>query len=680
MKKKLKILAIVLGVTVTLLLLFVTAFIYNPTEGSLADMRDVVPRNIHFFMRKTALAEDFDEFPTPKFWAEFADSTTWRDLQRMPMVKELQKKGGVASAIEEIRGVTQEIAANSGGWLSLKDDVLGTEVIVAGRFQGRDFESSKYCAYFRGSWKVRFLWGLLGWGWVRDEVAASGPTLELLDDGTMTLESNGQTFHIARHLDCVMLSNDEELLQKSITLARGDDASEDTFGSNEQYRDGIEARLRSWSELNDGMRIDALELFAQPDELFKITSWDDGWPNKRHPDDMNERVLASFLNLSGWRFLSGSVVFEESSLTALARVELNRNKHTGFQAEFFRAESAPYEDWLLPFLAMVPEGVGGVSNRGACAAAALRMNAADFLVEMYEALDDQSLIDDPLRKTGKYTGARALIDELRTVLLPRTGFVFMRKQDLGDEVEIFDPTPAPHWAWVFWLRPNSRGVLQELRKYLSDNATNLGFTKVTDLRLPGLSDPCREFMNPHIPGTGEVALLLYGDFFILANSSFVARDMISARLDSKSLLQDDNWDIFERELPSRINGFVYANGERLGNVFSDYVQSIADESRTPDPAWEMQNRSRFDRKVFQAKYRQYGSIAQIPESLKPQFDADVAKEMDLAWIDERAAFTKSDRDHYDQLRVMCRMLDAAYLQVELDPQFIQLTSGILLER
>jgi hypothetical protein len=51
------------------LLLFVAAFIFNPFEASLPELRDIVPRGVNFFVRKQHLGRDFDPFPEPRFWA-----------------------------------------------------------------------------------------------------------------------------------------------------------------------------------------------------------------------------------------------------------------------------------------------------------------------------------------------------------------------------------------------------------------------------------------------------------------------------------------------------------------------------------------------------------------------------------------------------------------------------------
>src|SRR5262249_20740531 len=157
-----------------------------------------------------------------------------------------------------------------------------------------------------------------------------------------------------------------------------------------------------------------------------------------------ERVLASFINLKGWKFLAGALLFEADpkSLSLLANVDLNRNLHTPFQAHFFQTEAQERKQWLDPFLTMVPAG--------ACACAALRIAAGEFMKEMFRALEtkERDLLNDCARSLGNAAGMSEMIEKLEPSLLPRTGFVFRRNLREKD-VQVADPTPVPQIAWVF---------------------------------------------------------------------------------------------------------------------------------------------------------------------------------------------------------------------------------------
>src|SRR5690606_4360806 len=205
-------------------------------------------------------------------------------------------------------------------------------------------EGAHWAAWMRVSWRIRFVMGLLEWDSVRARLREQGTVIERRPDGVLTMTTaDGTPLWITRHLDCVLATNDEELLADSLRLAEGD-VEVESFGSSSDYRDGIESRVTAW-RTETGLSAPPLEAYLRPDRLFPLTHWDDGWPDPRNPESMNERVLASFLNLQGWRFLTNSILFEPDSLTLLGRIDLNRNMHTGFQAQFFKEEPQNRDRW-----------------------------------------------------------------------------------------------------------------------------------------------------------------------------------------------------------------------------------------------------------------------------------------------------------------------------------------------
>ena len=64
-----KILGISAALLAILALLFVVAFIFNPFEGSLPDIRELVPRDADYYVRKVELKDDFATYN--RIWAEF---------------------------------------------------------------------------------------------------------------------------------------------------------------------------------------------------------------------------------------------------------------------------------------------------------------------------------------------------------------------------------------------------------------------------------------------------------------------------------------------------------------------------------------------------------------------------------------------------------------------------------
>ena len=119
-KKLWKILGTSAAIGVVLLLLFVVAFIFNPFEGSLPDVRGLVPRDADWYVRKADLRDDFADFPEPEFWSRFRESSSWQTLQRSEFVRSMEQPGGLGDAIDQLRRVSGEVSAQSGGFVSLE--------------------------------------------------------------------------------------------------------------------------------------------------------------------------------------------------------------------------------------------------------------------------------------------------------------------------------------------------------------------------------------------------------------------------------------------------------------------------------------------------------------------------------------------------------------------------------
>ncbi len=676
-KKLWKILGIGLGLPVTLLVLFVTAFVFNPFEGALPDMRQLVPRKVDFFFRKTDLKKDFTNFPEPAFWGEFASSPSWKKLSRTQLIGQMQRDMDIERVVKELRGIRAQMKVDSMGFADLLDDVLGEEVILAGMFSGSTIDRATWCAYARVSWKARFAWGLIDWGMVQDAVRAQGIGFELIEGSTAfkLTPKGGKPFFIARHLDCVMVSNDQAFLDSSLELVRDPDA--ESFGGSADYRDDVTGRITAWEQMA-GVKANAVELYLQPQRLFERTRWDDNWPDANHKEDMNQRVLASFLNLGGWTRMASSFIFESepSSLTMLGRISLNRNEHSPFQQKFFKAEAQDRDRWLLPFLQMVPQG--------SCGAAAIRMPAGDFLEQMFDALEapERELLDDQLVRTGKYDGVRDLITRLRPALEPRTGFVFYRKRSLGSEIRSNDPSSAPHIAWVFWLRDGARAPLVDLHKFVYDNNRALGFTNAYTINARGGQggDAILELVNPNIPGTGMIALLVYGNFFVLSNSSYLVKDMIATRNgEQPSILELPDYEVFKQELPQRMNGFVFLQGKRLAEVFKDYLDDMDSGSEAPTQQFMTDVRMSTEREVYKADYSRYGSISKIPNSKLDAFEKDVEDAMNKKWAARRGSYTAGDRAFFEESMAVCELFSSGYIQLSLDAQNLEWTSRFLFD-
>lgn len=694
-RKLLKRIGLGLLITATILALGVVAFVFNPLEGSLRDVRDVVPRQVDFFVRKTNLAADFKDFPEPVFWADFVDSTAWRDLQGGPLVQGL-KRDGIERTLQQAREGVQQLQKGSSGWVDLMRDLIGNEVIVAGYFEDiatrKPLPEPEWCMYARVSWRVRAAWGLLQWGMVQSQVKNGG--VDIQGDGRMlVVKANGsrQTLYVARELDCIMLANDRKLIEQSLALSEGS-RDEQPFGTAAKYTDGVVDPLRSWAKTTGVDSVNALEFSISPNTLDSFKQFAARWPNANNPDSVYERVLASFLNLKGWNSISGAAMFEPERLSFLGEVVLNSDTLTPFQRNFFRTEAQERSKWLDPFLNLVPEN--------ACAAAALRMPAGEFIDAMFQALtqSDRELLNDGVRHAPwdgqQLADARDLIDKLKTALLPRTAFVF-RKNVRDPQIPVGNPTPVPQVAWVFWIRDGGYSVLQQMVKWMRNNAQTLRFQRVYLLKLnlsgtssqvtedTGSGDVVWEFTNPQIDGTGEIATLLFKDFFVVSNSGPLIKDMFWARYGvngRRSITENEDMQEFMRELPMALNGLIYLRGPQLAELFQEFQTYSEQSSEIPDPVWMQSNRPQAELEVRKARFPRYASVAAIPESMKADFEKEVVNHLNQQWKAAKSGLSGDDLRQLAQLRAIAETFRGAYMQLELgDNNYMRFLGKILAE-
>lgn len=697
-RRLLRTLAIGLGALVVLLGLLIIAFVYNPMEGSVADLRDVVPRGVDFFVRKEGLADDFDEFPAPRFWPALAEAPGFAQIEKGPALRGVFPQG-VAAALQEVTDQVARLQQDSGGQLDVLRDLIGTELIVAGYQQDygaqppRPLAAPWWCVYTRVSWRIRAAFGVFGLGIGRDQLAQNG--VEITPDGdrfSIKLRGNPGTFWCQRHLDVVMFSNHQGLLEQTQRLLDGN-RDEEPLGKMAAYTDAVVGRTQRWADLNSVFDPEVVEFVAEPSAFDGFRRFAASWPNPTRQDSMNERVLASFLNLKGWRQLAGALLFADQSLSVTGQVLLNSKQHTPFQGSFYKAEKQRREEWLDPFLAMVPDS--------ACAAAALRMPAGEFVQAMFQSLEppEQELLNEPIRRSTlqnqPLNGMLDLIGRISVALLPRTGFVFrknvpdtQRDKETGELlVPVTARSPMPQVAWVFWLRPGMGQVIDDTVKMLMNNYAAFGFRKMYHLHVPyagnNLPEPVTEFCNPQIPATGEVAMIVFRDFFVVSNSGPLIKDILRTRYQAdgqRSIRSLEEFATFERELPGELNGLLWLRGKALGEVMDDYRNFAEVSSELPDPEWMMQSRPAMEEQVRRTRFAQYPSKASMPKSmLEPggDFDNAVVAALHEKWKQQRSSFTAADREQMVQLRAFADLIHSGYLQLELENNYIRFQGKLL---
>lgn len=688
-------------VLVSLLMLAVVALVFNPLEGSLRDVPDVVPREVDFFLRKRNLIADFadekgrfqlqkEELPAPAFWQALVESDGFTELRKGPVVSDLTRS--CVPVLVQARDALLKVQQDSSGMIDLARDLAGQEMVIAGYYEDKTkqpfqpLQQPWWCLYARISWRVRFGWGLACWSIVQSQLRSQG--LDVQAEGEiLVIRGNGiqGSIYAARRLDCLMLANNKYILEQSLRLVDGND-QEQPFGQSARYADGVTHPIERWSDVNTDFGANAVEFSLAPNTVDPFRRFSMAWPNEANKDSMNERVLASFLKLAGWNSITGAFLFEPQRLSVLGEVVLNSHMHTKFQQSFYKAEKQARSEWLDPFLRMVPDT--------ACAAAALRMPVGEFLRAMNGALQasEKSLLNDALRnctlQKQQLADSTELIEKLSIAFLPRAGFVFRRNvpdKSINPETKqqwIPDPIPSPmpQIAWIFWLRPGQRAIAEDFVDMLSRHASVFRFSPL-HLKVDGLPEPVTEFVNPQIPGTGELAMIVFNDFMVMSNSGPLVKDILRTRYSYgqlRPLIQNEAYQSIERELPRELNGFVWLNGSNLIPVLDDYRKASQVEDRDPDMGWMVENRANAERMVLQQTFTQYKSLASMPQQVRNGEFADaVAQYLREQWAKGAAGINSSDLPAIAQLRAMATMFDSTYLRVDLENNYIRFQGKVI---
>jgi len=688
-KKLLKITGITVGSVIILVLLLVAAFVYNPFEASLPAMKDVVPRNVDFCVRKANLLADFegreDGFPVIPAVKDLFSREAWQQVLSGPAAAKYGLSG-LERSLADARRTFQELRNSH---LHLVRDVVGEEVLVAGRFVSRD--RAKWCAYLSVGWRIRFAYGLLQYGFVQEQLRQNGISLQQVGDDPpfykIRLRGSPQDMYVIRERNCLIVSNDLKLAQDSWECAVGGPNAPEPLTRSSHYIDGVDNAIKAWKKRTEVPDPNTLEIFLRPGQLLPLIPQLRHWPNPKQEDSRNERVAASFVNFNSWRFLSGSLVFESNSLSLLLDLEVDNTRHTKFLKDFFKTERDERSKWMDDFVGMVPAN--------AVAAASLRMPAGGFLHEMYQqGLDsaEKEVLNDTLRQTTVYKDVTNLIDKVKLSFLPRVGIVLSKNERSATFRELFpvqEETAMPQWVWVFWVAPGREQPVQEFVNTLKKHMGAFGFTNAHKLPLlrGSSSDVAFEFANPLIPGTGQLAVCTYGlgvgrgqaQYFFVGTSGPLIKRMINARLDKvRSLRSDPDYqNHFEPELPNAVNGLVWISGKHTQQVLQALLDERQHTGDRPPPEWDLANRPVAERTVFRQKYRPYRRPSAIPRSLRKRFDDDVTRELDKMWEKKKKSFSAEGRAEMEQWIHLTEALRSFYLQVILDPHSLRLTGRVL---
>lgn len=682
-KKLLKRLSIASGLFVAVGFLAFWVLFFFPFEGRATEIRDMVPRGVDFFVAKADLAGDFEgeslNFPYVPALEEMGQTRRWIDVKDGDLYRQVDAQ--LRQLRRAFEGALVDAKVHTANFL---DEFLGTEIQVAGYFGNQGFEDATWCAYARIS-----AWAKMGYGWLlenefsRDLLRQQGITIE--NDGEFfKITAQGAAYYCVRLYDVLMVGNDREMLSQSFELAQGNFQDVEPLGPSAHYIDGVRRPLQEWKKQTGISVPNVAEFHLQPNKLAPTMPSLRGWGKNIAEDNRNEKILASFINLESWRFLSGTAIFEPRSLSLLTHLVVNENMHTKFQKGLFNDNVQLRSEWMDEFFGMVPQN--------AVAAAALRLPAGDFINELFEDVldrDERVVINEQLKKTGKYKNFAQLVAQIDGAVRPRVGVILRpnRRSDKTKQTfDVHNESPFPQWAWVFWTKRDRRGrlmskPLSDLIRLLNSHRGAFNVTKAYTLKLAGggSKDVAFEFAIPQIPGTGNIAVCTYGEYFIFGNSGLFIDAMAQALVlpNVPSMREDKDYQEFEEEMSAAVNGVGFVWAENLRKVGEDFKTFSEKLDSFMDNSWARKNRPKAEQATLR-RYRQYRSLSQAQKSADwSRISKEIESTLDGMWSKHQKSNRLAGVAELQQFLDLTEVFRTAYVQMVMKSDSLQVRGRVL---
>ncbi len=678
-KKIAKVLLIVVLAVAGLAFAAFWTFVYNPFEGTVDEIRRAVPADVDFYVAKRALSRDFVEFPEPVFWRDVTEMPSWSRLSSGKFFRSL--KADVGPALAQLEDLQAQLAAVPVVGLDILGDMVGSDVVLAGKLRASG-QGFAWAAYTRASWKIRAGIALLDYPFVQARLGAAKVT----DTGAgifQIVAPRAEPMFLTRIKDLVILGNAKELVAASRAQMLGD-SDRDPMHASADYNDQLITPLAEWSKRVGVDVPNAVESMVDASMLRKWLPEFATWPRAGSDTTKEQRLLKLFMSQPAMRRLWASVVFEEdSACTLLAQLNVNPGQLTDFQRRFHDEKAGDVQHWLRRFLGHVPAT--------AAFAAALRVPPGHFLTELIQVLDrdTQELIRDGLKLAGENQGLEGMIERFAPGLEPWVGIVF-RNNDypaIEKEFKVPIPSPAPAWALIFRSLPGETGRMKKLidvfRKKLRQH---IGFEggEYNMLAGPGNQVKISEWGNPHIEGTGEIAVLFDDDDlrrnFMVSNSGKLMREVVMARYgQQRSILGEDQVAAVLDQSPSTLSGFAWLDGPRCSDIVAKYQEFTRRQSRSeaPDPAWAATVRPRIEDEIFRREFRaRYRDKAQLRGADSRRFEELIGRRLDALWPAERQKLGRGVDIQFSEAMSWLEYLHSACLELRARPKDLRVEARL----
>ena len=602
-----------------------TTFFFNPFESDYEfDVATLVPRDVDFFTAKAGLAGDFDPFPAPAFADEFAESEFGQVLQGQAWYRDFM--GGLE--IEQAVASLEEALSQAPVSVEPLQLFGGEDLALAGYFEGAQLADARWALLGRTGWIGKFgvelldrpAWiGLDAQGIVTETVRATIQSKEQDVGVTLSGGSLTQPLTIGRVQDVVVIASDAELVAEVARLnsVRG----ENSFGLSAKFADRIDVARREGDEV---------ELFVDAVKLLKALAWEGAWPD-RTADTFLPAFLGRLFQVAYVNEVAGRIDID-GGITLDLDGQMSSELLGNVQKRLYRQRDFDRQN-LRELARLAPADVGMF--------AALRGDVGDLLGAALESMDQStvSLMEDTVRDVWGYQDPTQLITDIEDTIAGRVAFL-LRVDDYPPSSNDPPNNGATVLAWALAFEVNDAQKLAELQDRISKRPQAFGLEPLNPgesgiYTIPATTgSTITEYMNPLVPGTGQLATLeLTGrDSYLLVSNSrhFLSQiDQTYFEVEGaqgQGLLARTEFEAYLNSgLPS-ISALAWLNPRAMGGALRTIAEEHASLGVNSRIDWKT-IRPGVERDVLRAKFGNASSES-LTQSQREEFEMAVNMQLD----------------------------------------------------
>lgn len=511
-----------IGCISALLLAFVGYFAFStfffPPIGDRVkfDIAGLIPRDVDAYVSREDLGSAFDGFPTLAIWDRIEEHPAVVTFLRSERYRELDAEHDVEAQLADIRTQLDQIPLG----LDPLGMVGGEDAALAMDFTGRSFAESEWAIYARATFFGKLGVSLLSYPGL---LGLDNQGISAVEADDIVTLSGGQLtapIHVTRVKDVIVAGTSRRLVTSAARLENA--GAQESLLLAAPYDDGV---------LNVGVRDEDRRDFEvkldvrQMRESFGMTKpWLD-----TNSTEFGPAFAARVLPLGAIRQLYGIVDFDQGLRSYLSGT-LTSEDMTTAQSAIYRAKGFERDEL---------DEVARLAPADATLFAYMRAPIGVLAREIEASLEPalRSNLDATIKQVrGLERGTQGLIDWLDTSLVDRVAFFtlpddfdprpmdFSVDPDTQERVYTGPPNDGEEvfaWAVVAWASDPER--IDDLQRRFAAAGSRIGIQGrgvdrggVYDSTIAG-GLVVREFWSELIPGTGHVALLIYGDRVILSN-------------------------------------------------------------------------------------------------------------------------------------------------------------------